>query len=166
VHRPRGLSWGGRRVLFVIWTAGPLEPKKAAELTGMSRAAVSALVTPLERDRLVTRDRALHDRRSVLLGLSERGSTVITDAFGAQFALIAAREAWAEAFDDNDRRTLIALLERLTAHCVDARRPAPGLRPDATPAGSGKESWKALRSPRSSPSGSWSTSSPWPWRAH
>lgn len=116
VHRPRGLSWGGFRMLFVIWTAGPLEPKKAAELTGMSRAAVSALVTTLERDGLVTRDRALRDRRSVLLGLSEQGRTVITDAFRAQNAR---EREWAEAFDEDDRKALIALLKKLTAHSVD-----------------------------------------------
>ena len=55
VHRPRGLSWGGFRVLFVLWLAGPLESRHAARLAGMSRAAVSALVKTLERDGLVTR---------------------------------------------------------------------------------------------------------------
>ena len=44
VHRPRGFSWPGFRVLFVLWLAGPAEAKRVAELTGMSRAAVSALV--------------------------------------------------------------------------------------------------------------------------
>src|SRR3954471_7644254 len=52
VHRPRGLSWGGFRVLFVLWLAGPLESRHAARLAGMSRAAVSALVKTLERDGL------------------------------------------------------------------------------------------------------------------
>ncbi|WP_060886956.1 MarR family winged helix-turn-helix transcriptional regulator [Streptomyces caniscabiei] len=116
VHRPRGLSWGGFRILFAVWTAGPLEPKKAAELTGMSRAAVSALVTTLERDGLVTRTRAPHDGRSVLLGMSEQGRTVIADAFRSQNAR---EKEWADAFDEDDRRTLIALLEKLTAHSVD-----------------------------------------------
>ena len=55
VHRPRGWSWPGFRVLFVLWLAGPTEAKRAAELSGMSRAAVSALVKMLERDGLVER---------------------------------------------------------------------------------------------------------------
>ena len=40
VHRPAGWSWAGFRVLFVLWTSGPLETSRAAELSGMSRAAV------------------------------------------------------------------------------------------------------------------------------
>lgn len=37
IHRPRGWSWSSFRLLFVTWLAGPIEPKAAAELTGMSR---------------------------------------------------------------------------------------------------------------------------------
>src|SRR5574340_530977 len=44
VHRPHGWSWPGFRVLFVLWLAGPSEAKTVAKLSGMSRAAVSALV--------------------------------------------------------------------------------------------------------------------------
>ena len=35
IHRPRGWSWSSFRLLFVTWLAGPIEPKAAAELTGM-----------------------------------------------------------------------------------------------------------------------------------
>lgn len=123
VHRPRGLSLAGFRILFVTWLAGPLEAKRAAELTGMSRAAVSSLVTTLERDGLVTKDRAPHDGRAVLLGLSEPGRARIMDTFSAHNAR---ERQWASALGEEDRRTLIALLEKLTAHSVhlDARHRA------------------------------------------
>ena len=39
VHRPRGWSWPGFRVLFVLWLVAPLEAKRVAQLSGMSRAA-------------------------------------------------------------------------------------------------------------------------------
>ena len=52
MHRPRGFSWPGFRVLFVLRTAGPAEARQVAKLSGMSRAAVSALVNTLERDGL------------------------------------------------------------------------------------------------------------------
>ncbi|MFI8992302.1 MarR family winged helix-turn-helix transcriptional regulator [Streptomyces antimycoticus] len=120
VHRPRGLSWGGFRVLFVIWLAGPMEARKVAELSGMSRAAVSALVNTLERDGLVIKERAPYDGRAVLLGLSNRGREVIMDAFTAHNA----RESeWAGALSQQDQETLVALLEKLTTHSAhfDAR---------------------------------------------
>ena len=116
VHRPRGLSWGGFRVLFVIWLAGPLEARKVADLTGMSRAAVSALLNTLSRDGLITRDRAPYDGRAIVLELSDQGRVAITDAFAAQNAR---EEEWAQALSEEEQKTLIALLEKLVAHSVD-----------------------------------------------
>jgi hypothetical protein len=73
VHRPRGWSWPGFRAMFCLWLTAPVEAKKVAELTGMSRAAVSALVATLERDGLVAKGRAPHDGRAVQLTLTGKG---------------------------------------------------------------------------------------------
>lgn len=111
VHRPSGWSWPGFRVLFVLWLAGPLESKRVAELSGMSRAAVSALVNTLQRDGMVTRTQAEHDRRAVLLNLTESGHTAIVGAFRAHNER---EQAWVSALTEPERATLIGLLEKLT----------------------------------------------------
>jgi DNA-binding MarR family transcriptional regulator len=111
VHRPRGWSWGGFRVLFVLWLAGPLEAKRVAQLSGMSRAAVSALVNTLERDGLVSRKQAEYDRRAVLLNLTDAGHTAITSAYEAHNER---EQAWANSLSKPEQTTLIALLEKLT----------------------------------------------------
>jgi len=116
VHRPRGWSWAGFRVLFVLWLAGPLESKQVAELSGMSRAAVSALVRTLERDGLATKERAPSDGRAVHLTLTEAGHEAITRAFLAHNAR---EQEWAASLSEDEQRTLVALLEKLTAHSVD-----------------------------------------------
>ena len=67
VHRPHGLSWSAFRLMFVVWLAGPVEPKTAARLTGMSRAAVSNLTKTLESADLLRRRPDEHDGRSVQL---------------------------------------------------------------------------------------------------
>ncbi|MFD3505483.1 MarR family winged helix-turn-helix transcriptional regulator [Streptomyces sp. NPDC058676] len=113
VHRPRGWSWPGFRVLFAIWLSGPVEAKKVAELSGMSRAAVSALVNTLERDGLVSKERASYDGRAVQLGLTEAGLHAITTAFQAHNAR---EQEWAGALDEDEQQTLIELLGKLTAH--------------------------------------------------
>lgn len=110
VHRPRGWSWGGFRVLFALWMAGPLEAKNVARLAGMSRAAVSALVKTLERDGLVTRKQAEHDRRAVLLNLTEAGHDAITSTFEEHNKR---EQAWAKALTKPERTILIGLLEKL-----------------------------------------------------
>ncbi|NIH88485.1 MarR family winged helix-turn-helix transcriptional regulator [Amycolatopsis granulosa] len=121
VHRPRGWSWGGFRVLFVLWLAGPMEAKRVAQLSGMSRAAVSALVNTLERDGLVSRRQAEHDRRAVLLDLTEAGHEAITSAYEAHNQR---EQAWANALTKPEQTILIGLLEKLTTSsaALDAKR--------------------------------------------
>ncbi|MCB5909514.1 MarR family winged helix-turn-helix transcriptional regulator [Streptomyces pinistramenti] len=113
VHRPRGWSWPGFRVLFAVWLAGPVEAKKVAELSGMSRAAVSALVGTLERDGLVTKERAPHDGRAVHLGLTAAGMQAITSAFRSHNER---EREWAGSLSADEQETLISLLGKLTAH--------------------------------------------------
>ena len=117
VHRPRGWSFAGFRVLFVLWLTGPLEAKRVAQLSGMSRAAVSALVNTLERDGLVVRRPAGHDRRAVELSLTPDGAEV----FAAAFIAHNQRErTWASTLTSDEAAQLTALLEKLMGGPVAA----------------------------------------------
>lgn len=110
VHRPAGGSWSRFRILYVLWLAGSLEPRRVAELTGLTRAAVSNLLGGLVDDDLVCREPAPHDGRSVRLSLTPRGVTVIRDLFEAQHE----REvAWASALSPAERVLLVTLLDKL-----------------------------------------------------
>lgn len=110
VHRPQGWSWAGFRVLFVLWLAGPLEAGRVATLSGMSRAAVSALIVTLRRRGLVTRDRSSHDGRAAQVALAPAGKRAIARAF----RLHNARErAWTETLTRPEQRRLIELLGKL-----------------------------------------------------
>ncbi|MEV7683728.1 MarR family transcriptional regulator [Streptomyces sp. NPDC088341] len=121
VHRPRGWSWAGFRVLFVIWLAGPLEARKVAELSGMSRAAVSALVGTLERGDLITKDRDPRDGRALRLALTPAGRSVVTQAFLEHNT----RERdWAGTLTESEQHTLIGLLEKVITRStgIDAKQ--------------------------------------------
>ncbi|GGO11616.1 putative HTH-type transcriptional regulator MarR [Microbispora rosea subsp. aerata] len=110
VHRPRGLSWSSFRLLFVTWLAGPLEPKRAAVLTGMSRAAVSNLSKPLVADGLLERSPGEHDGRSVLLSLTEHGHRTMEELFRAHNE----REyQWTSVLSETEQRILVMLLNKL-----------------------------------------------------
>jgi len=110
VHRPRGLSFPGFRVLFVLWNVGPLESRRVAELTGMSRAAVSALVKTLERDGFVQRRHLEHDRRMVELSLSEQGESAISSTFAAHNQR---EQLWAQSLSHEERETMFVLLRKI-----------------------------------------------------
>jgi len=110
VHRPRGRSWSAFRLLFVVWLAGPLEPKSAARLTGMSRAAVSNLVKVLVADGLLDRTPDEHDGRSVRLSLTEAGHDEMVSVFQEHNE----REfGWTDALTETEQRILVMLLGKL-----------------------------------------------------
>lgn len=110
VHRPRGHSWAAFRLLFVTWLAGPLEPKRAAVLTGMSRAAVSNLVKPLVADGLLDRSPDERDGRSVRLSLTEQGHTEMVRVFRVHNER---EHEWASVLTETEQRILIMLLNKL-----------------------------------------------------
>jgi DNA-binding MarR family transcriptional regulator len=112
VHRPRGWSYPGFRLLFTLWIAGPMEAKRAAELSGMSRQAVSALVGTLDRGGLVSKAPDGDDRRAVRLSLTPAGEAAIGSAFVAHNER---ERLWAGALSADERETLVRLLSKLGA---------------------------------------------------
>ncbi len=86
VHRPRGLSMAGFRVLFTMWVFGSLEIRAIARLSGVTRAAVSGVVTTLERDGLAVRRRDQADGRLATVALTDAGDNTVRAAYSAQHA--------------------------------------------------------------------------------
>ncbi|MGH3345080.1 MAG: MarR family winged helix-turn-helix transcriptional regulator [Carbonactinosporaceae bacterium] len=113
VHRPRGWSWSGFRVMFALWLTNPLEAWQVAEFSGMSRAAVSSLVNTLERNGLVARTPSDARRRTVSLALTEAGRTAMEEAVTAHHRR---EQLWASAISRRELRTLVRLLARLLHH--------------------------------------------------
>ncbi|MBD8605432.1 MarR family transcriptional regulator [Aeromicrobium sp. CFBP 8757] len=110
VHRPRGWSWSSFRLLFVTWLAGPIEPARAAQVAGMSRAAVSNLSKSLVADGLLDRTPDDLDGRSARFSLTPHGHDAMVDVFAAQNER---ERAWAGALSEPEQHTLIALLNKL-----------------------------------------------------
>ena len=110
VHRPAGWSWSAFRAVFTLWVSGPLEPSRLAEMSGMSRQAVSSLVKTLEADGLIARTAAENDARSVVLSLTPTGTRKVMQVFREHNL----RESdWAAMLDPDERDTMIRLLGKL-----------------------------------------------------
>ncbi len=110
VHRPRGLSWAGFRLLFTLWVAGSLEPRTLARLSAVTRASISSVLNTLERDGLVERRRESTDRRIVTVVLTPAGRTAVEEAFREHN--VRERE-WLAGLDGAEQRELGAVLHRL-----------------------------------------------------
>ena len=113
VHRPRGWSWSSFRLMFVTWLAGPIEPRRAAELTGMSRATVSNMSKTLITGGLLASTPDEKDGRSVRLSLTAQGHDEMVEAFAEQNER---ENAWASALTEPEQRILVMLLTKLITH--------------------------------------------------
>jgi DNA-binding MarR family transcriptional regulator len=116
IHRPRGLTLPGFRLMFKLWLLGPTQPTRLADISVMSRSAVTNALNTLERSGLVERRSDEGDRRAVYVALTTQGLAAVQDAFAEQTG----REAeWFAVLDATERATLADLLTRV----VGARPP-------------------------------------------
>jgi MarR family transcriptional regulator, negative regulator of the multidrug operon emrRAB len=110
IHRPRGWSWSAFRLMFVLWLAGPMESAAAANLTGMSRAAVSNLSNTLVASGLLLKEAATQDRRAVTLSMTDKGLSEIREAFRDHNRQ---ESRWASVLTEIEQDLLVMLLEKL-----------------------------------------------------
>jgi DNA-binding MarR family transcriptional regulator len=110
LHRRRGWTWAGFRIMNVLWAVGAAELRDIARLSGASRAAVSSALNTLERDGRVSRTRDGADRRMVRVQLTEHGRSALREAMREQ----AGREReWLAALAPADQQRLSGLLATL-----------------------------------------------------
>ncbi|WP_037361748.1 MarR family winged helix-turn-helix transcriptional regulator [Amycolatopsis orientalis] len=104
------LSSTGLRLLLVLSASGPLELRRVAALSGMSRAAVSAAIENLASNGLVGKEPSREDRRTVLLRLTPEGQKTFARCFASYNA---GEQHWAATLTADERSQLIGLLTKL-----------------------------------------------------
>ncbi|GAA4054873.1 MarR family winged helix-turn-helix transcriptional regulator [Nonomuraea soli] len=110
IHRPRGLTLPGFRLLFKLWLLGPTQPVRLAEISAMSRSAVTNAVNTLARGGLVERRSLPEDGRAVVLALTPAGDAAVREAFGEQTRR---EQEWFAALAPAEREQLTRLLARV-----------------------------------------------------
>ncbi len=75
------LSWGGFTILWVLWVWGEMETAQLAGECGLAKGTLTGMVSTLEKQDLVTRERVEADRRRVIVALTDPGLALIEDLF-------------------------------------------------------------------------------------
>ena len=122
VHRPAGITWPGFRILFCLWTAGPLQTRELARLVFTTPPTVSSVLNTLERKGYVSRHRLEHDQRLVEVRLTPAGLDVAAKAFRVQHER---ERAWLAGIDPVLVEHFVEVLELLAVR----PRPAAGRKP-------------------------------------
>lgn len=112
VHRPRGWSWSGFRIMLAVLVMGPLEPRQVAPLAGVTRASISAVLNTLERDGLVERRRDSADRRIVTIVLTETGRQQVLATYVDQHDV---EREWAGTLSASEIKQMTKLVRKMLA---------------------------------------------------
>ena len=110
VQRPLGLTWPGFRLLFCLWTAGPLQTRELARLLATTAPTVSSVLNTLERKGFVTRERLPQDQRLVEARLTDAGLAVVEQAFHDQHER---ERAWLAPLARKEVKAFVETLEVL-----------------------------------------------------
>lgn len=110
IHRPRLGSWAAYTLLFVLWNAGPMPSHRLAELSNMSRAAVSNMTKTLFAKGYIVKKPHSRDGRAITLHLTDSGTEAIEESFAEE---IGREREWMSALTDIEQQLLIQLLDKL-----------------------------------------------------
>lgn len=114
VHRRLGLTWSSFLVLYFIWLFDEVEARHIARLAGVSRQTISSVLSTLESNGLIIRERkSATDRRLVSVRLSSAGQEAIRAAFGEQHTV---DTLWFGALTDDEQDTFMRLLDKVSSH--------------------------------------------------
>jgi len=79
--REYGLSWGGFTILWVLWVWGQMETARLATECDLAKGTLTGMLTTLEKQSLVTRERSSLDGRRVLVDATSAGAEMISELF-------------------------------------------------------------------------------------
>lgn len=108
-HRPHGLGWSGYSALFSLAVYGEAHAGYLARVAGISRQAMSRVISALERDKLIKRVGG-EDRRTQTIQLTDLGREFSTRATAEQ---IAVSEEWFGDLSFKERQEFLRLIERV-----------------------------------------------------
>lgn len=113
VLRNSELTWTGFVVLWVVWTAGELETRRAAEEAGISKGTLTGVAKTLQTRGLIERLPHPTDGRLAILRTTRQGEKLMNDLlpkYSEEEAFVADPLATTEA------KALADMLRRMVSH--------------------------------------------------
>lgn len=118
-ERPTGgVTLAELSILAALRRLGPVSAKRLSDEERLQPQSLTRLIASLEREDLILRSRSQHDRREILITLSEQGRSVLMDDLRARRAWL--EKAMASALSERERVQLLtgcAVMLTLASHC-------------------------------------------------
>jgi MarR family transcriptional regulator, 2-MHQ and catechol-resistance regulon repressor len=124
--KDRGLGLSDFAILEALLHKGPLPVNIIGQKVLLTSGSITSAVQRLRQRGLLTRTPADHDKRVMLIGLTEAGRTLIEEQFAAHLQCL---ERIASVLSSEECDTLISLLKKVGHHTqalkIDLQSPAP-----------------------------------------
>ena len=121
-QRPEGaVTLSALSILGTLNRLGPIPAIRLAAEERLQPQSLTRLVASLERDRLIERQRSVVDRRALVIGLTEKGKSVLTEDPNARQRWL--QKAMATVLTDEERAGLTTAAQamlKLAFHERDA----------------------------------------------
>lgn len=111
--RPLGLTFAQMPVLAALSKTDALSQKELAELARIEQPSMAQLLARMDRDGLIRRTSAEHDRRVSLISLTETGLAKLTEV---RSALFETNDQALRGFSADEVTLFLDLLTRLVAN--------------------------------------------------
>ncbi|WP_116204470.1 MarR family winged helix-turn-helix transcriptional regulator [Amycolatopsis circi] len=118
--RPLGLTFAQMPVLAALGKNDALSQKELAALARIEQPSMAQLLARMERDGLIRRTSAEHDRRVSLISLTESGRAKLTRV---RSALFETNDQALRGFSVEEADLLVDLLKRLVANLEEVPEP-------------------------------------------
>ncbi len=111
LQRPYNVTPASGYVLSILASVeGPMAPTEIADQMILTRATVTGILDSLERREYVTRAPHPTDRRKLLVTITERGREVVPEM---RQVIHRHQREWFDVLSEDERQTLLGLLERV-----------------------------------------------------
>ncbi len=108
--RPHGISVMFWRVLAVLQESDGHNISYLSGKLAIDRSNLSRIIDQMARDGLIERKTPPHDRRNVLVCITEAGRRKVDEAFPGVLRIV---ESTMDGFSAKERQTLLSLLKRM-----------------------------------------------------
>lgn len=109
------LSWGGFTILWVLWVWGEMETARLASECDLAKGTLTGMVSTLEKQGRVSRNRVESDRRRVTVTLTPTGLETIEGLFPVFNGF---EGEMTSGLDVDERRDLARLLRVVTTNAA------------------------------------------------
>lgn len=115
-QKSSGLSYVQLHALELIFERGPIKTLEISKTMNISPSTMIGVLDELEKQKLITRQRQLEDKRVVLVAATKKGNRIVENHFREDRNFV---ENLLRKLDDDEKSQLLYLIDKMTGDITE-----------------------------------------------